>query len=337
MTKRVIVVPYNEQWKTDFVTVKNYILPAVKDIIIGVEHVGSTSVEGLCAKPIIDIDVVIKDYSVFDAVVGKLAFLGYKHEGNLGIKDREAFDYKGSAALPTHHLYVCPQFSAELRRHTAFRDYLRSHPDAAQRYGEVKEEGARLFPHSIDDYIAHKSPCIEEIYKLCRIYPIVEFVQMSNEEFKVFAKWSVKNYAEDLIKSGAEKYRFKAMKISRAEFKTAFPDGAETKNNYVYIVINENGEKIGVIGYQKSPFEDNAAFVIENVIKEDFRGKGYGKSAFLKLQEDARQKGFSKMVLNAFKYNKVSYPMYLSCGFKVIEDYGDSVIMEKRLIEFVEE
>lgn len=169
MAKRVIVVPYNEQWKTDFEIIKQHLFPAVKDLIISIEHIGSTSVEGLSAKPIIDIDIVIKDYSVFDTVVEKLATLGYIHEGNLGIKDREAFDYKGDVDLPKHHLYVCPEFSLELHRHISFRDYLRNNPEAVLKYSKVKEDGAKLFPDSIDDYINYKSPCIEEIYKKCGV------------------------------------------------------------------------------------------------------------------------------------------------------------------------
>ena len=167
MAKRVIVVPYDEQWKTNFEIITQHLFPAVKDIIIGIEHIGSTSVEGLSAKPIIDIDIVIKDYSVFDTVVERLAILGYIHEGNLGIKDREAFNYKGNMDLPKHHLYVCPQFSAELHRHIAFRDYLKNNSKAVLKYSKIKEEGAKLFPDSIDDYIAYKSPFIEEIYKKC--------------------------------------------------------------------------------------------------------------------------------------------------------------------------
>ena len=167
MARRVVVVPYNEQWKTDFETIEQHLLSVVKNIITGIEHIGSTSVEGLSAKPIIDIDIVIKDYSVFDTVVERLATLGYIHEGNLGIKDREAFDYKGDADLPKHHLYVCPEFSEELHRHIAFRDYLRNNPEAVQQYSRVKEEGARLFPDSIDAYIAYKSPCIDEILVSC--------------------------------------------------------------------------------------------------------------------------------------------------------------------------
>ena len=166
MAKRVVVVPYSEQWKADFETIKQYVLPAINDVVIGIEHIGSTSVEGLSAKPIIGIDIVIKDYSVFSTVVERLATLGYIHEGNLGIKDREAFDYQGDADLPKHHLYVCPK---ELKRHIVFRDYLRNNPEAVLKYSKVKEEGAKLFPDSIDDYIAYKSPCIEEIYRNCTL------------------------------------------------------------------------------------------------------------------------------------------------------------------------
>lgn len=169
MAKRVVVVPYNEQWKNDFNTIKNYLLTAVKDNIIRIEHIGSTSVEGLSAKPIIDIDIIMKDYSVFDALIDNLKALGYIHEGNLGIKDREAFDYKGEVNLPKHHLYVCPEFSEELHKHVTFRDYLRNNPEAVLKYSKVKEEGAKLYPDSIDDYIAYKTPCIEAIYKVCGV------------------------------------------------------------------------------------------------------------------------------------------------------------------------
>ncbi len=157
----------------------------------------------------------------------------------------------------------------------------------------------------------------------------VMLIKMNQSEFKPYSKWSVKAYADHLIKSGDEKFRFKALKAAKSEFNDVFPNGADSADNYLYVVVNEKNEKIGVIGYQKSPFEENAAFVTENVIKEEYRGKGYGKSAFVKIQEDAREKGFSKMVLNVFKHTPVSFSMYEKNGFKVIEDHGGSAIMEK--------
>lgn len=166
-TAKVVVLPYDRTWKSDFEEIKTEIENVVGDFIIGIEHVGSTSVEGMSAKPCIDLDVIIKDYSVFDTVVSKLKTIGYIHEGDLGIKDREAFKYSDKPHLKTHHLYVCPQYSEELHRHMSFRDYLRSHPEAVRKYSSVKETAARMFPEDIDKYIEYKSPCIEEIYMLC--------------------------------------------------------------------------------------------------------------------------------------------------------------------------
>lgn len=166
-TTKVIVVPYNETWKSDFEEIKKEIEMAIGHWIVGIEHVGSTSVEGLSAKPCIDIDVIIKDYSIFDTVVSKLETIGYIHEGNLGIKDREAFKYSNKSHLKTHHLYVCPQYSKELHRHIIFRDFLRSNTEAVKKYSLVKEIGAQLFPNDIDKYMEYKSSCIEELYTLC--------------------------------------------------------------------------------------------------------------------------------------------------------------------------
>ena len=166
-TAQVTVLPYDGAWKAAFEAIKMEIERAIGDLVIGIEHVGSTSVEGLSAKPCIDIDVVIEDYGVFEEVVRRLADIGYIHEGDLGIPDREAFCYSDKPHLMPHHLYVCPRYSRELHRHITFRDYLRSNPDAVKRYGAVKEEGARLFPDDIEGYIAHKTPCIEDLYRQC--------------------------------------------------------------------------------------------------------------------------------------------------------------------------
>ena len=168
-TRRVIVEPYSEAWASEFEKIKAELECALGELAICIEHVGSTSVKGLSAKPIIDIDVVIENYSVFSEVIGRLQSIGYQHEGDLGIKGREAFKYNDKPHLMQHHLYVCPKDSPELRRHITFRDYLRAHPEAAEKYGRVKEEAAQLYPDNIDQYIEYKAPCIAEIYALCEL------------------------------------------------------------------------------------------------------------------------------------------------------------------------
>ena len=84
-TKHIVVLPYDEEWKQDFIDIKNEIMDAIGTFAIAIEHVGSTSVEGLAAKPIIDIDVVVKSGNVERAICA-LENIGYIHEGNLGIE-----------------------------------------------------------------------------------------------------------------------------------------------------------------------------------------------------------------------------------------------------------
>lgn len=162
--KHVVVMPYDENWKQAFEDIKTELDAALGDLALRIEHVGSTSVEGLSAKPVIDIDVVIEDTSMLEFVIVALAKIGYSHEGDLGIPGREAFKYEGKDHLMKHHLYVCAKDSAELKRHLAFRDYLRSHPEAVKEYSRVKTEGAELYPYDIDKYIEYKSPFIDGIY-----------------------------------------------------------------------------------------------------------------------------------------------------------------------------
>ena len=166
-TMKVVVLPYDIAWKSAFAKIRSELEEAIGSLILGIEHIGSTSVEGMSAKPCIDIDVIIEDYSAFAAVVDGLKTIGYIHEGDLGIKDREAFKYWGKEHLQMHHLYVCPKRSQELHRHITFRDFLRSNPEAVKKYSLIKEKAAELFPNDIDGYIAYKSPCIEELYKEC--------------------------------------------------------------------------------------------------------------------------------------------------------------------------
>ena len=166
-TSRVTVLPYDKAWKSAFEAIKAEVEAALGELAVAVEHVGSTSVEGMSAKPCIDLDVVIADYGVFPEAVARLADVGYVHEGNLGIEGREAFDYAAKPHLCKHHLYVCPMDSPELRRHVVFRDYLRAHPEAAAAYSAVKEEAARLYPDDIDGYVAHKEGIIAELYQAC--------------------------------------------------------------------------------------------------------------------------------------------------------------------------
>ena len=165
MRKAVAVVPYSPRWKEDFSLLRDRIAGAAGTFLSAVEHVGSTSVEGLAAKPIVDIDAVLMAPDLFPAVKEALAGIGYEYEGDRGIPGREAFRYVGAEILPKHNLYVCPPDSPELARHLAFRDWLRANPAGAEAYGRIKQRAAEDWPYEIERYIEAKTPFIESVYR----------------------------------------------------------------------------------------------------------------------------------------------------------------------------
>jgi len=142
----MILTAHNPIWATEFENLRRVYCAALGDAILRVEHVGSTAVPDLWAKPILDIDLVMEDYEVFPQIVAGLATLGYTHTGDQGILHREAFlpqDRTAPFTAPRrqwmpHHLYVCPAGSAELCRHIGFRDALRVRPDWRREYEAIK-------------------------------------------------------------------------------------------------------------------------------------------------------------------------------------------------------
>ena len=166
--KRIlVVVPYDPEWARGFEMIRDFLMSALSGISCAIEHVGSTSVPGLWAKPILDIDCVIPSMADLPEVVRRLNPLGYRHKGDLGIPTRESFAYEGAMGFLAQHFYVCPADSPELERHLALRDYLRAHTDARDEYSRIKREGAQLYPHDIDAYIDHKGPFVRGIYAAC--------------------------------------------------------------------------------------------------------------------------------------------------------------------------
>src|ERR1041385_6447753 len=120
----MILAPYNPAWPAEFAALREIYTTALGDLVVQVEHVGSTAVPHLQAKPILDIDIVMQDYEVFPRIVEGLEKLGYTHTGDQGIPHREAFKRVDDTVPHTwprrewmqHHLYVCPIHTAELRR-----------------------------------------------------------------------------------------------------------------------------------------------------------------------------------------------------------------------------
>ena len=157
----VVVVDYDPDWPREFERLRARVARVLGDVAVGIEHVGSTAVPGLAAKPVIDLDVIVRSPPDVQTAIQRLASLGYEHEGDLGVPGREAFRWP--AGEPRHHLYVCVDGSEPLREHLLFRDYLRSSPEAARLYGVTKKQAAMEFPNDRDAYSRAKGTLIEGI------------------------------------------------------------------------------------------------------------------------------------------------------------------------------
>lgn len=154
----VVVTNYDPRWPVVFEELRAAIWPAIADVAMAIEHVGSTSVPGLPAKPVIDMTIVVADREHLREVISRLAGIGYQHRGDLGVSGREAFAVPTDA--PAHHLYACVQGCVALRNHMAVRDRLQHDPTAAAAYGRLKQQLAKQFPNDIDAYVDGKTAFI---------------------------------------------------------------------------------------------------------------------------------------------------------------------------------
>ena len=158
-TPLITVEPYNPKWPERFNRLKELLAPVLNDFDCRLEHVGSTSVPGLAAKPVIDADLILNAPERLGELKARLEPLGFGSRGDLGLPGREMFTESLRLDFP-HNFYVCLPGAAPLRNHLELRDYLRSHPEAARRYGELKRELAARFPDDVDAYCASKSDLI---------------------------------------------------------------------------------------------------------------------------------------------------------------------------------
>lgn len=167
MTENPLVKPYDSAWTDWFATLRALLADALGDGYLTIEHVGSTSVPGLAAKAIIDIDIVFP-VGGLDRVVERLATIGYTHAGERGIVGRESFDLidaERKANLPPHHLYACPADSPALAEHLFFREWMKGHPEDVAEYTRKKFLLAELCDHDRRLYADVKVVALERFFR----------------------------------------------------------------------------------------------------------------------------------------------------------------------------
>ncbi|MEO5953785.1 MAG: GrpB family protein [Chloroflexia bacterium] len=133
----IVIEDYNPEWPREYEQERAAIVQAIGSYIGNIEHAGSTSVPGLAAKPIIDICIDLTIYPLPIEAIAAMEKLGYEYKGEYGIPGREYFSKKSPRS---YHVHAYSPVNPELNTHILFRDYLRSHPEAAREYEQLKRE-----------------------------------------------------------------------------------------------------------------------------------------------------------------------------------------------------
>ena len=160
---KVEVVPYNPHWKNQFEAEAQQWLNILNQDIIAIHHIGSTAIQNIYAKPIIDLLIEVKDIHQVDQYHENIAAKNYQIMGEYGIPGRRYFRKYNLSGNRTHHIHIYQQYSPEIKRHLAFRDYMMNHSKTAQKYSKIKQELALKYPEDIESYMDGKDQFIKEI------------------------------------------------------------------------------------------------------------------------------------------------------------------------------
>jgi GrpB-like predicted nucleotidyltransferase (UPF0157 family) len=158
----IVVVDYDQAWPAQYTAEARRIQEALGEGIIGLEHVGSTSVPGLAARPIIDIMPLVESFEAAEALVAPFEMLGYHYFGEYGIPRRHYFH------RPGYHVHLLEPDNTRATGHVAFRDYLRAHPDAARRYAQLRRELAERYRDDPNGYTGAKAEFVQAIIATAR-------------------------------------------------------------------------------------------------------------------------------------------------------------------------
>jgi GrpB-like predicted nucleotidyltransferase (UPF0157 family) len=168
-----LVTEYQDRWPEDFRKITRYVLSQLRTYEL-IEHIGSTSIPGMVAKPIIDLVIVVPNGKM-PCTLEELAGLEYRHQGDLGINGREAFDYLPSRIdLPKHHLYACYSNHPQLTGSLAFRNFLRSSGKWREKLSELKRRLDIESGSNRQMYMAGKRKLVEEIIEIALVRSATE-------------------------------------------------------------------------------------------------------------------------------------------------------------------
>lgn len=164
MHREMVVVPYESQWKLQYELIKTKLLEIFGELAIDIQHIGSTAIPAMPAKPIIDVMVVVRDICLVDEMNEKMQVAGYVPKGENGIQGRRYFQrFAEDNINHTQHIHCFEQGNEQIEKHLMFRDYLLVDKEAFTQYKLIKLEAYQKYRFDSSQYTEHKSSCINLI------------------------------------------------------------------------------------------------------------------------------------------------------------------------------
>jgi GrpB-like predicted nucleotidyltransferase (UPF0157 family)/predicted N-acetyltransferase YhbS len=297
--RHVIVASYDPEWPRRFEALAGRLRAALKGVPCAIEHVGSTAVPGLAAKPIIDIDVAVRAQADVEHAIRRLIEVGYTAKGPRGIPGREAFDQPPDG--PVHHLYVVVAGSKPHLDHVLFRDLLRRRRDLAERYEAVKLANSAMLGIDRARYTDAKADVISEFLEIARIEVGLAADPGADKHDGIVYRWrapvsdqAVCDLHAKAFRSRADPYRWRRARPLSLGWVTA-----------------HDGELI--VGFVNLAWDgDRHAFVLDLAVIPGHQHRGIGRRLVARARAEARAAGCDWLHVD---YEPDLAEFYTRCGF----------------------
>ncbi|MCF6777542.1 GrpB family protein [Thiotrichales bacterium 19X7-9] len=266
--RKIVLVAHNDQWQEAFQAEADRIKKILGSHCLDIHHIGSTAIQKISAKPIIDMMPVVDDLSKIDQLNNQFEKLGYQVMGEFGIPNRRY--YWKSKEKRTHHIHLFEKDNPHISRHLAFRDFLNQNLDYAKAYELIKTNLANAFSQDIDNYVKGKSAFIEYIdYKTGNADQIQKEATDDIEIVSYDSAWpKLANLEINIIKAMIKPLKLNYIKIEHIG-STAIANLSSKPIVDIFIVIEDiqHGtlwvpvlEKLGYIFWQDNPDKEHLRF-----------------------------------------------------------------------------
>jgi GrpB-like predicted nucleotidyltransferase (UPF0157 family)/GNAT superfamily N-acetyltransferase len=288
-TRKIEIVPYNPAWPQMFEEEAANIKQVLGENCIAIHHIGSTSVPGLAAKPIIDMIPVVLDIMKVDQATQSMQRLGYEAKGEFGMLFRRFFVKNQTSQ--GYHVHVFEQGNPEIERHLQFRDWMRTHEDDRNAYAILKQELALRHPHDRNAYCLGKEGFVTAIDANTGFKGLRIVEALTPREWEAVRILRNKNFFDKVPMDDPYTWTF-------------------DHKDHIHFVLYKGTHIIGYTHLQLWPEHRAALRII--AIDEHLRGQGLGGQFLVLCERWLKQKGFHVLQTQA---SPAAYPFYLKYGY----------------------